>query len=248
MDNSLFEISSIMVIVMTDVFLCFGLGMWQLRDFDMCIVKNEEAIRIEPQFAECYGNMANALKVCVFFVLMGRMMTSQTIVQCQLLWKLSQNLIPIVLTWSFSCIKESSGCTWGGVSSLIQDQFLVFPKKKIQGPPALAHTCAFIYMIMLESFSQCEDCFPLVRKKATLTLQFITIQLQLRYCHLVDCNLCKCPLCDFSARYWVSSSAGVNFQCPFYCCSFLIFFVPICLSGMKFMRFFTFVTASFDVW
>jgi protein O-GlcNAc transferase len=28
----------------------------------MCIVKNEEAIRIEPQFAECYGNMANALK------------------------------------------------------------------------------------------------------------------------------------------------------------------------------------------
>jgi hypothetical protein len=29
----------------------------------MCIVKNEEAIRIEPQFAECYGNMANALKV-----------------------------------------------------------------------------------------------------------------------------------------------------------------------------------------
>jgi hypothetical protein len=35
----------------------------QLRDFDMCIVKNEEAIRIEPQFAECYGNMANALKV-----------------------------------------------------------------------------------------------------------------------------------------------------------------------------------------
>ncbi len=37
--------------------------MWQLRDFDMCIVKNEEAIRIEPQFAECYGNMANALKV-----------------------------------------------------------------------------------------------------------------------------------------------------------------------------------------
>jgi hypothetical protein len=98
MDNSLFEISSIMFIVMTDVFLCFGLGMWQLCDFDMCIVKNEEAIRIEPQFAECYGNMANALKVCVFFVLMGRMMTSQTIVQCQLLWKLPQNLIAIVLT------------------------------------------------------------------------------------------------------------------------------------------------------
>jgi hypothetical protein len=72
--------------------------MWQLHDFDMCIVKNEEAIRIEPQFAECYGNMANALKVCVFFVFMGRMMTSQTIVQCQLCWKLSQNVIAIVLT------------------------------------------------------------------------------------------------------------------------------------------------------
>jgi protein O-GlcNAc transferase len=38
----------------------------QLHDFDMCIAKNEEAIRIEPQFAECYGNMANALKVPYF--------------------------------------------------------------------------------------------------------------------------------------------------------------------------------------
>jgi len=28
----------------------------------MCITKNEEAIRIDPQFAECYGNMANAWK------------------------------------------------------------------------------------------------------------------------------------------------------------------------------------------
>jgi Flp pilus assembly protein TadD len=82
----------------TDALLLLGAIYYQLRDFDMCIVKNEEAIRIEPQFAECYGNMANALKVCVFFVLMGRMMTSQTIVQCQLLWKLPQNLIAIVLT------------------------------------------------------------------------------------------------------------------------------------------------------
>lgn len=32
----------------------------------MCIAKNEEAIRIDPQFAECYGNMANAFKVFVF--------------------------------------------------------------------------------------------------------------------------------------------------------------------------------------
>lgn len=38
----------------------------QLHDFDMCLVKNEEAIRIEPKFAECYGNMANALKVLSF--------------------------------------------------------------------------------------------------------------------------------------------------------------------------------------
>lgn len=36
---------------------------WQLHDFDMCVAKNEEALRIEPHFAECYGNMANAWKV-----------------------------------------------------------------------------------------------------------------------------------------------------------------------------------------
>jgi len=29
----------------------------------MCVAKNEEALRIEPHFAECYGNMANAWKV-----------------------------------------------------------------------------------------------------------------------------------------------------------------------------------------
>ena len=29
----------------------------------MCIAKNEEALRLEPRFAECYGNMANAWKV-----------------------------------------------------------------------------------------------------------------------------------------------------------------------------------------
>lgn len=28
----------------------------------MCIARNEEALRIQPQFAECYGNMANAWK------------------------------------------------------------------------------------------------------------------------------------------------------------------------------------------
>lgn len=35
----------------------------QLQDYDMCIARNEEALRIQPQFAECYGNMANAWKV-----------------------------------------------------------------------------------------------------------------------------------------------------------------------------------------
>lgn len=41
----------------------------QLSDFDMCIAKNEEALRIEPRFAECYGNMANAWKVILVIVL-----------------------------------------------------------------------------------------------------------------------------------------------------------------------------------
>jgi protein O-GlcNAc transferase len=38
-----------------------------LHDFDMCVAKNEEALRIEPHFAECYGNMANAWKVSHHF-------------------------------------------------------------------------------------------------------------------------------------------------------------------------------------
>nr|XP_024378195.1 probable UDP-N-acetylglucosamine--peptide N-acetylglucosaminyltransferase SEC isoform X2 [Physcomitrium patens]PNR52544.1 hypothetical protein PHYPA_008918 [Physcomitrium patens] len=46
----------------TDALLLLGAIYYQLHDFDMCLVKNEEAIRIEPKFAECYGNMANALK------------------------------------------------------------------------------------------------------------------------------------------------------------------------------------------
>lgn len=35
----------------------------QIRNYDMCIAKNEEALAIDPNFAECYGNMANAWKV-----------------------------------------------------------------------------------------------------------------------------------------------------------------------------------------
>eukprot|EP00252_Welwitschia_mirabilis_P008351 TRINITY_DN2015_c0_g1_i1.p1 TRINITY_DN2015_c0_g1~~TRINITY_DN2015_c0_g1_i1.p1 ORF type:complete len:985 (+),score=144.77 TRINITY_DN2015_c0_g1_i1:551-3505(+) len=46
----------------TDNLLLLGAIYYQLHDFDMCIAKNEEAIQIDPQFAECYGNMANAWK------------------------------------------------------------------------------------------------------------------------------------------------------------------------------------------
>lgn len=51
--------------------------MLQIRNYDMCIAKNEEALAIDPQFAECYGNMANAWKVvlgkcdkyyCVYYI------------------------------------------------------------------------------------------------------------------------------------------------------------------------------------
>ncbi|CAI9762202.1 unnamed protein product [Fraxinus pennsylvanica] len=46
----------------TDNLLLLGAIYFQLRDFDMCITKNEEALQINPNFAECYGNMANAWK------------------------------------------------------------------------------------------------------------------------------------------------------------------------------------------
>ncbi|XP_043720341.1 probable UDP-N-acetylglucosamine--peptide N-acetylglucosaminyltransferase SEC [Telopea speciosissima] len=46
----------------TDNLLLLGAIHYQLHDFDMCIAKNEEALRIDPHFAECFGNMANAWK------------------------------------------------------------------------------------------------------------------------------------------------------------------------------------------
>ncbi|RZC47203.1 hypothetical protein C5167_040148 [Papaver somniferum] len=46
----------------TDNLLLLGAIHYQLHDFDTCIVKNEEAVFIDPTFAECYGNMANAWK------------------------------------------------------------------------------------------------------------------------------------------------------------------------------------------
>ncbi|GAV69747.1 TPR_7 domain-containing protein/TPR_11 domain-containing protein/Glyco_transf_41 domain-containing protein [Cephalotus follicularis] len=46
----------------TDNLLLLGAIYYQLHDYDRCIRRNEEALRIEPRFAECYGNMANAWK------------------------------------------------------------------------------------------------------------------------------------------------------------------------------------------
>ncbi|KAH1083296.1 hypothetical protein J1N35_023057 [Gossypium stocksii] len=46
----------------TDNLLLLGAIYYQLHDYDICIAKNEEALRIQPRFAECYGNMANAWK------------------------------------------------------------------------------------------------------------------------------------------------------------------------------------------
>ncbi|KDP23757.1 hypothetical protein JCGZ_23590 [Jatropha curcas] len=46
----------------TDNLLLLGAIYYQLHDYDMCISKNEEALRLDPRFAECFGNMANAWK------------------------------------------------------------------------------------------------------------------------------------------------------------------------------------------
>ncbi|GBG87941.1 hypothetical protein CBR_g46307 [Chara braunii] len=46
----------------TDVLLLLGAIYYQLQQYDQCIAKNDEAIRLDPRFAECYGNKANALK------------------------------------------------------------------------------------------------------------------------------------------------------------------------------------------
>eukprot|EP00245_Coleochaete_scutata_P005975 TRINITY_DN2002_c0_g3_i1.p1 TRINITY_DN2002_c0_g3~~TRINITY_DN2002_c0_g3_i1.p1 ORF type:complete len:980 (-),score=185.90 TRINITY_DN2002_c0_g3_i1:691-3630(-) len=46
----------------TDVLLLEGAIHFQLHNYDECIRKNMEAIKIDPQFVECYGNLANALK------------------------------------------------------------------------------------------------------------------------------------------------------------------------------------------
>uniref|UniRef100_A0A0E0JSQ3 protein O-GlcNAc transferase n=1 Tax=Oryza punctata TaxID=4537 RepID=A0A0E0JSQ3_ORYPU len=40
--------------------LLLGAVYYQLREFDMCIAKNEEAVAIQPNFPECFNSIANA--------------------------------------------------------------------------------------------------------------------------------------------------------------------------------------------
>ncbi|KAG0540706.1 hypothetical protein BDA96_03G432000 [Sorghum bicolor] len=40
--------------------LLLGAVYFQLREFDKCIAKNEEAVAIQPNFPESFNNMANA--------------------------------------------------------------------------------------------------------------------------------------------------------------------------------------------
>lgn len=58
LSNSLYERNP----CRTDNLLLLGAIYYQLHDFDTCISKNEEALQIDRNFAECYGNMANAWK------------------------------------------------------------------------------------------------------------------------------------------------------------------------------------------
>lgn len=46
----------------TDNLLLLGAIHFQLRNFSECIFYNQQAIRIDPNFAEAYGNLGNALK------------------------------------------------------------------------------------------------------------------------------------------------------------------------------------------
>lgn len=46
----------------TDVLLLMGAVHFQLRNYSECIFYNQQAIRIDPNFAEAYGNLGNALK------------------------------------------------------------------------------------------------------------------------------------------------------------------------------------------
>lgn len=63
---------------------------WQLQEYDMCIARNEEALRIQPQFAECYGNMANAWKVNSLSFTWSVLLLAIIIFIYNVVWSLSQ--------------------------------------------------------------------------------------------------------------------------------------------------------------
>ena len=46
----------------TDNLLLLGAIHFQLRNYSECIFYNQQSIRIDPNFAESYGNLGNALK------------------------------------------------------------------------------------------------------------------------------------------------------------------------------------------
>ena len=46
----------------TDNLLLLGAAHFQLRNFSECIFFNQQCIRVDPSFAEAYGNLGNALK------------------------------------------------------------------------------------------------------------------------------------------------------------------------------------------
>ncbi|CAM9874832.1 unnamed protein product, partial [Ectocarpus fasciculatus] len=46
----------------TDNLLLLGAVHFQLRNFSECILYNQQCIRIDPNFAEAYSNLGNALK------------------------------------------------------------------------------------------------------------------------------------------------------------------------------------------
>ncbi|KAG0489827.1 hypothetical protein HPP92_006690 [Vanilla planifolia] len=46
----------------TDILLLLGAIYYQLHDYDMCITRNEEALAVDLNLPECYGNLGNAWK------------------------------------------------------------------------------------------------------------------------------------------------------------------------------------------
>ena len=46
----------------TDNLLLFGAVHFQMRNFSECIFYNQQCVRVDPNFAEAYSNLGNALK------------------------------------------------------------------------------------------------------------------------------------------------------------------------------------------